>query len=74
MSQKTNGDGGIATQKRRAVPLPDIVRGRKYSSTPIASDTTATKGASDKSIKMIRCGMHFRNTQMGPYNGFPSRL
>ena len=32
--QKAKGDGGSATQKRRAAPLPDTVRGRKNSSTP----------------------------------------
>jgi hypothetical protein len=95
MPPKAKGDGGSAAQKRPGAPLPDTVRARKNSSTPIASETTADKGAPDKSTKMsnrnlaqgqqndavrrplqilIRCGMHFRSTQMGPCNGFPSSL
>jgi hypothetical protein len=45
---KAKGDGGSVAQKRRAAPLPDTVRARKNSSTPVASDTTAEKGAVDK--------------------------
>ena len=48
MSQKAKGDGGSAAQKRRAAPLADTARARKNSSTPVASDTTVEKGASDK--------------------------
>ena len=51
---KAKGDGGSVAQKRRSVTLPDIVRVRKHSSTPIVSDTTtttATKGVPDKSTK-----------------------
>jgi hypothetical protein len=51
MSPKSKGDGGSATQKRPGAPLPDTVRVRKNSSTPIASETTADKGAPDKSTK-----------------------
>ena len=40
---KAKGDGGSATQKRRAAPLSDTVRVRKNSSTPVASDTTAVQ-------------------------------
>ena len=46
--QKTERDGGSAAEKRRAAPLVDTVRARKNSSTPVASDTTAEKGAADK--------------------------
>jgi hypothetical protein len=38
------GDGGSDTQKCRAAPLPDTVRARKNSYTPVASDTTTEKG------------------------------
>ena len=38
--RRQKGDGGSGSQKPRAEPLPDIVRDRKHSSTPIASDTT----------------------------------
>jgi len=48
---KTKGDGGSPTQKRRAAALPDTVRDRKNSSTPIASDMTDDKGEADKSTK-----------------------
>ena len=48
MQQKAKGDGGSAAQKRRAAPLADTGRTRKNSSTPVASDTTAEKGAVDK--------------------------
>ena len=54
MSQKANEDDGSAAHKRRAAPLPNIVRVRKHSSTPIESDTTATTGTNgtpDKSTK-----------------------
>jgi hypothetical protein len=37
------GDGGSATQKHRVAPLSDTVRGRKNSSTPVASNTTAVQ-------------------------------
>ena len=43
------GGGGSATQKRVLGTLPDAVRATKKSSTPVASDTTAEKGAADKS-------------------------
>ena len=49
--RKTKGDGGSAAQKRRSVPLPDEVRAKKNSSTPIASDTTTDKGGADKNTK-----------------------
>ena len=49
MPPKSKGDGGSATQKRRAAPLSDTARDRKNSSTPVASDTTSEKGAADKS-------------------------
>ena len=42
------GDGGSASQKRPLGALPDAVRATKKSSTPVASDTTAEKGAADK--------------------------
>ena len=42
------GDGGSAAQKRALGALPDAVRATKKSSTPVASDTTAEKGAADK--------------------------
>ena len=42
------GDGGSASQKRALGALPDAVRATKKSSTPVASDTTAEKGAADK--------------------------
>ena len=90
---KTTGDGGSVTQKRRAAPLPDTVRARKNSSTPVASDTTDVQltktrqpriGNWFKGKKTIlyvqtrhtltRCGMHFRSTQMGQWNGFRNRL
>ena len=48
MQQKAKGDGGSAAQKRRAAPLADTARTRKNSSTSVASDTTAEKGAADK--------------------------
>ena len=41
-------DGGSASQKRTLGALPDTVRATKKSSTPVASDTTAEKGAADK--------------------------
>ena len=46
--KKGVGDGGSAAQKRAHGSLPDSVRATKKSSTPVASDTTAEKGASDK--------------------------
>ena len=48
MQQKVKGDGGSAAQKRRATPLTDTARVRKNSSTPVTSDTTVEKGATDK--------------------------
>ncbi len=42
------GDGVSATQKRALGTLPDAVRATKKSSTPVASNTTAEKGAADK--------------------------
>jgi hypothetical protein len=41
-------DGGSAAQKRAHGALPDAVRATKKSSTPVASGTTAEKGAADK--------------------------
>ena len=46
--KKGVGDGGSAAQKRTHGALPDTVRATKKSSTPVASGTTAEKGASDK--------------------------
>ena len=51
MPPKAEGDGGCVVQKCPGVPLPDTVRARKNSSTPIASETTTDKGAPDKSTK-----------------------
>ncbi len=48
---KVKGDGGSVAQKCPGAPLPDTVRARKNSSTPIASETTADKGSPDKSTK-----------------------
>jgi hypothetical protein len=49
MTRKNSvGDGVSAAQKRALGALPDAVRATKKSSTPVASDTTAEKGASDK--------------------------
>ncbi len=45
---RRQGDGGSVTQKRRAAPLTDTTRDRKKSSTPVTSDTTPEKGATDK--------------------------
>ena len=42
------GDGGSAAQKRAHGALPDAVRATKKSSTPVASGTTAEKGAADQ--------------------------
>ena len=42
------GHGDSAAQKRSLGTLPDAVRATKKSSTPVASDTTAEKGAADK--------------------------
>ena len=42
------GDGDSATQKRALGALPDAVRATKKSSTPVASGTTAEKGAADR--------------------------
>ena len=64
MQQKAKGDGGSADQKRRAAPLVDTTRARKNSSTPVASDTTAAKGASDKNIKTSN-----RNLSQGKESG-----
>ena len=46
--KKGEGDGGSAAQKRAHGALPDAVRATKKSSTPVASGTTAEKGAEDK--------------------------
>ena len=46
--KKSVGDGGSAAQKRALGALSDAVRATKKSSTPVASGTTADKGASDK--------------------------
>jgi hypothetical protein len=46
--KKGEGDGGSAAQKRAHGALPDAVRATKKSSTPVASGTTAEKGAADK--------------------------
>ena len=49
MPRKTNvGDGDSTAPKRALGALPDVVRTTKKSSTPVGSDTTAEKGASDK--------------------------
>jgi hypothetical protein len=40
MSPKVKGDGGSTVEKRPGESLPDTVRARKNSSTPIASETT----------------------------------
>ncbi len=42
------GDGDSVTQKRTLGALPDAVRATKKSSTPVTSDTTTEKGATDK--------------------------
>ena len=47
-TEKGEGDGGSAAQKRAHGALPDAVRATKKSSTPVASGTTAEKGAADK--------------------------
>jgi hypothetical protein len=46
--KKGVGDGGSAAQKRAHGALPDAVRATKKSSIPVASGTTAEKGAADK--------------------------
>jgi hypothetical protein len=46
--KKGVGDGGSAAQKREHGALPDAVHATKKSSTPVASGTTAEKGAADK--------------------------
>ncbi len=46
--KKGVGDSGSTTQKRAHGALPDAVRATKKSSTPVASGTTAEKGAADK--------------------------
>jgi hypothetical protein len=46
--KKAVGDGGSAAQKRAYGALTDAVRATKKSSTPVASGTTAEKGAADK--------------------------
>ena len=46
--KKGVGEGGSAAQKRAHGALPDAVRATKKSSTPVASGTTAEKGAADK--------------------------
>jgi hypothetical protein len=80
------------------VPLPDTVRTRKNSFTPIESEslrpplirvhlTKVQKRPTEiyhkdnkltlytRSLRiLVRCGMQFHHTQMGPPNGFPSRL
>ena len=46
--KKGVGDGGSAAQKRAHGALPDAVRATKKSSTPVASGTTAEKGAAEQ--------------------------
>ncbi len=46
--KKGVGDGGSGAQKRAHGALPDAVRATKKSSTPVASGTTAEKGAADQ--------------------------
>ncbi len=46
---RREGNGGSVVQKRRPAAVVDTVRHRKNSSTPVTSDTTPEKGASDKS-------------------------
>jgi hypothetical protein len=46
--KKDVGDDGSAAQKHAHRALPDVVRATKKSSTPVASGTTAEKGAADK--------------------------
>jgi hypothetical protein len=46
--KKGVGDGDSAAQKHAYGALPDAVRATKKSSTPVASGTTAEKGAADK--------------------------
>jgi hypothetical protein len=46
--KKSVGDGDSAAQKRALPELSDTVRATKKSSTPVASGTTAEKGAADK--------------------------
>ncbi len=49
MSRKNSvGDGVSATQKHTLGALTDTVRDTKKSSTPVTSDTTSEKGATDK--------------------------
>ena len=45
--KKSVGNGGSAAQKRALGTLPDTVHATKKSSTPVASETTAEKGAAD---------------------------
>ena len=49
--RKEKGDGDSATKKRGPAPLPDAVRAKKKSSTPIASDRTTDKGGADTNTK-----------------------
>ncbi len=46
--KKGVGDSGSVAQKRAHGALPDTVRVTKKSSTPVASGTTAEKGAADQ--------------------------
>jgi hypothetical protein len=46
--KKEEGDADSAAQKRTHGTLPDTVRATKKSSIPVASGTTAEKGAGDK--------------------------
>ena len=49
MPRKKNvGDSASASEKRKLGALPDTVRDTKKSSTPVTSDTTVEKGATDK--------------------------
>ena len=48
---KVPGDSGSVVQKHGPVTLPDTVRGKKKSSTPITSDRTVDKGGPDKNTK-----------------------
>ena len=57
MIPKNRGDGGSVTQKRPPAPLPDTVRAKKNSSTPVASDTTSEKDGPDRN----RCDLTMRH-------------
>ena len=68
MAPKRTRDGGSAAQKRPAAPLPGAVCAEKNSSTPIASDTTADKGAANKNIKTFNKNLA-KGTQEGVEGG-----